>query len=242
TLGDTRIRADWDANDQVDASAYGFNLYKAPFDDSAWTANATYAGGYTTFTDSGASFTSALAGLTFYPDATSTTTLTVYDVPSSTTIRVSGDYSGLYLSGDPYSFFVKVNGSLLTDTHDEAESLTNGTTYYFYLTIDDSTEDAPLSRNRGEARTLAPAASSISAVSPDSADATSVLALSVIGDDTHWESSTTVTITQGGGSGVTVNDTLIISAKLVLVDATLSSATTGTWTMTVTEEDIWGIA
>jgi YD repeat-containing protein len=244
TLGDTRIRADWDANDQVDASAFGFNLYKALVEDGTWTSAPSYEpiSMTTDFVDSNANFTSALIGATFYPDASSTASLTVLSVPSSTSIRVSGDHSGAASNGDPYSFFVKVNGSLLTDTHDEAESLTNGTTYYFYLTIDDSTEDAPLSRNRGEEKTLAPAASSISAVSPDNADATSVLALSVIGDDTHWESSTTVTITKGGGSGVTVNDTLIISAKLALVDATLSSATTGTWTVTATENDIWGIA
>ncbi|MCB9892811.1 MAG: RHS repeat protein, partial [Planctomycetes bacterium] len=242
TLGDTRIRADWDDSDQVDASAYGFNLYIAPLEDSTWTATPSYAGGYTTFTDGSASFSNSLVGKTFYPDADSTTSLTVYDVPSTTTIRVSGDYSTAAASGDTYSFFVKVNVGLLTDTHDEAESLSNSAIYYFYVTIDDTTEDAPALRNRGEMRSLAPAASSISAIAPDNAESDSVLALSVVGEDTHWEGSTTVTITKGGGSGVTVNDTLVISAKLALVDATLSSATTGTWTVTATENDIWGIA
>ncbi|MBK8205161.1 MAG: hypothetical protein IPK87_00075 [Planctomycetes bacterium] len=133
-------------------------------------------------------------------------------------------------------------GTPITATSYNDSSLSNGTTYYYYVTVID-TNPTPDAESGGSNRVnAAPAASEIDEIAPASTAATSVLALTVLGENTHWTSGMSVTITKSGGSEVTVNDKVVISSELVLVDVTLSGATTGTWTVTTTENDVWGIS
>ncbi|MCC6573202.1 MAG: hypothetical protein IT462_05360 [Planctomycetes bacterium] len=239
-------RVEWTRDDQADISTLGYNVYQSRIVDGGKWTSVTYDGGTnkTTFTNTGASFTSFVAvNDQFYPRFTSTTKLTVTDV-SSDYVKVSGNQTSAGSVDDLYSFFVRVNGSLLSGSTvaQNAASLVNNTKYYYYVAIDDSSEDAPSNRIRSNqvSVTTPNAAASISLLAPNSGAQNTTAAVTVVGKGTHWDGSATLTIS---GTNVTVNDTIFLSPTLALTDFTIASgASTGARTVTVTRNDVWTIS
>ncbi|MCC6149493.1 MAG: hypothetical protein IT461_04515, partial [Planctomycetes bacterium] len=243
-LGHQRVLVSWTQDDQTDQGTYGYHVYQSRLlDGGKWTSAPVYDGGnnWTTFTDANANFTTYVSnGDEFHPKFSSTTKLTVASVVSATTLRVTGDQAATAASGDSYTFFVKKNGSLLSGstTSHVVESLTNGTTYYSYVTVDDSTEDAPSNRVRSAQVSTIPAQASIT-LSPASAQQGAVVAVTIVGAKTHC-ATTTVSVS---GSNITVNDNIVLSATLVLSDWTIEPGASATGrTVTLTTNDVWGIA
>ncbi|MCC6575131.1 MAG: DUF4347 domain-containing protein, partial [Planctomycetes bacterium] len=132
-----------------------------------------------------------------------------------------------------------LNGATpITNAYYIDTGLSSATTYYYYVTCVDS-NPTPDVQSGGSARVSGkPTAATIILLSPASGKATSIVALTLVGSKTHWETSnTSVGIT---GSGITINDTIILSPTLALSDLTLSGASTGARTVTTTTT-VWGL-
>ncbi|MCC6575150.1 MAG: hypothetical protein IT462_15345, partial [Planctomycetes bacterium] len=116
--------------------------------------------------------------------------------------------------------------------------LSSTTTYYYYVTCVDS-NPTPDVQSGGSARVSGkPTAATIVLLSPASGKATSIVAMTLVGSKTHWETgNTSVGIT---GSGITINDTIILSPTLALSDLTLSGAAETARTVTTTTT-VWGL-
>ncbi|MBX3458589.1 MAG: hypothetical protein KF696_01340 [Planctomycetes bacterium] len=133
-------------------------------------------------------------------------------------------------------------GSPVTDTFYNDTSLTNGTTYYYYVTCAGSgvgTESA------GSARVSAkPAAPSFNTVVPGFLTADGVFALTAIGAATHWvqDVNQDVDITHGGTGTITVNDFLVISPTLILIDVTTDALDAVSANVQIDADDVWGIS
>jgi YD repeat-containing protein len=159
--------------------------------------------------------------------------------------QADGANTGYYVyraTSEGGSYSVVSGGSPITTAYYNDSSLTNGTTYWYYVSVVD-TFPATDVESGGSARvSAAPAAAAISVLAPNTAKSSSILAMTVVGTKTHWDGSATLTVTKAAGSGVTVNDTIVLSATLMLTDVALNSATTGTWTVTAARNDVWGVA
>ncbi|KAA0208915.1 hypothetical protein EDM80_15210, partial [bacterium] len=175
------------------------------------------------------------------PKATPGATRVLLEWSASAQTELSGFGYNVYRATSPSGPWTKDNGTLIAPTANPSYivgSLTNGTSYWFYVTVDDATEDADGVRAKSAYVSAAPAAASLAALSPASAASTSILAMTVVGTKTHWDTSATLTIT--GGSGLTVNDKIVLSPTLMLADATLNNAGVTTWTVTAARNDLWG--
>ncbi|GIK53798.1 MAG: hypothetical protein BroJett014_27710 [Planctomycetota bacterium] len=159
---------------------------------------------------------------------------------------LSGAGYNVYRSTDPTSappWGSPLNGAspITTNSYNDA-SLSNGTTYWYYVTCVDSNTSPDTESGRSPYVSATPGTPSISSLAPSSTASTSILAMTIVCAKTHMDSNSTVAITTGGGSGLTVNDTIVLSPTLLLTDVTLSSASVATWTVTAARNDVWGIS
>ncbi|MCA8936840.1 MAG: hypothetical protein KDB68_11635, partial [Planctomycetes bacterium] len=152
----------------------------------------------------------------------------------------------VYRSTSEGGTYTKINGSTVTNNYYNDDSLTNGTAYWYYITVLDENPAPDQESGQSNRVSATPIAASIVEVSPSATESTSVLALTALGEGTHWDdASTTVIVTEndgGGSTGAAVNDKVVISPYLTLVDVTLSGASAETWKVQITENDVWGIA
>ena len=134
-------------------------------------------------------------------------------------------------------------GTPVTNTFYNDTSLSNGTTYYYYVTFIDTNPAVDVESGGSNRASAAPGAASIDSVVPEETAATSIVAMTAFGVKTHWDGTTTVTIAEKlGGTGGTLNDWIVISPTLILADVTFSGATpSATWAFSATTNDVWGI-
>jgi YD repeat-containing protein len=248
TGGDTRARIEWA---DVLGSTQGFQ-------DSGTATSVTA----TVLTDSGATWTTdALIGMSlrmgtnignykYYPIADNTgTTITIDGAYSLTgdgwttgsAYRVSGMGYNLYRSTSEGGTYTQVNaaaihgGTVYVDS-----SLSNGSTYWYYIksvTLGSS----PVESGGSARKSVTPAAADIQLLSPSSAAKGDPVAVSVVGDSTHWKDDDGEATLTYSGSNVTINDTIFLSPTLAIADLTLgASATSGN--IQVIRSDLWSIA
>ncbi|MCC6574393.1 MAG: hypothetical protein IT462_11440 [Planctomycetes bacterium] len=134
----------------------------------------------------------------------------------------------------------KLNGSLITTNSYNITGLTNGTTYTLYVTCVDTNPNPDLESDPSVWVIAAPIAGSIALVAPSTGVQGTNAAITIVGQNTHWDGSATWSVS---GTGVTENDLIVLSPCLALGDLTINAGASATGrTLTMTRNNVWTIA